>query len=378
MTTASIRNAIAALPPGGGTVAVPCGRYTVDSAADQIVAPPGVRLQAQGQVCYDYHAPGINAGVILEVNWGSGPGTSGNPAYAAVVMQAGSAIDGFGFDYPAQQPSVAAPHEWGASIHLHDPNRNAYGISVTNNYFFKSYIGCDARAASTGSTGLSNFTFAGNKGAPVYCGLAIDGVTDWVTIKDNNFNSGFIEPSYQSPLMKWSNQSGIARLVGGCDWLTMQNEQTFGYAFGAHVTGGQGYQGQGPYTFQNCSFDACWHGIELAGAIDGGARILGCTFAPFSPSINNPGCAVSVSASFLRSLEYADSKSFGPHYFDVYAPGPVDSVKVVNNEGLTSLAAGPAIHVPQARVGLIDGNTMSGFGSIIGGRGGAVVRNNFS
>lgn len=365
----------AAAAAGGGTVRPPAGRYVMTS---QLVIPTGVELASDGVVAYDYHVPGPKGGVILEIRWGYGAGTFGNVSQSAVVMRAGSTITGIGFDYPDQLPTLAAPLECGSSVTPFDQQLNAYGVTIRDCYFFKSYCGVDARARSLGSEGLSNLVISGNRGAPVYCGIAVDGVSDWATIRDNSFNSGFIEPSYQSPLMKWSNQNGVARLIGGNDWLQMLNEQTFGYAFAFHVTGGRGYQGQGPYVFQNCQSDGCWHGIELTGAIDGGARILGCTFAPFSPSINNPGCAVSVSASFIRDLGYSNNKSFGPHYFDVYAPGAVDSVNITNNVGVTSLAAGPAIHVPNARVGLIQGNVMSGFGSVVAGHGGAVVQNNFS
>lgn len=342
---------------GGGTVIV---TPAAPPLTEQVLLRRGVRLQGVGKVCTDYHRPGPMAGTLLRVLWGDGHGASGDPSRAAIRAQAGTAIDNIGFEYPLQDVTRPVPLEYGATIHLSDPEINEYGISVTNNYFFKSYIAVDSRRPAGVVGGVSNFTMTGNQGCPVMSALVIDGVTDWQHVARNSFNAGFMAPGYKDGLVKWSACNGIGLQLGGNDWFQTIDLQLFNYNVGARITAGVGYAGSGPYTFQNCQFDGCWRGIDLVGAIGHPVRVLGCNFSPYNWTDMAQGCAVAAVDAPIAGLTVQGCYVFGPAMFAVWC-SKARSVQIQGNRATTLGSPGPAFTAIDCERVQISDNQTDGF-----------------
>lgn len=300
---------------GGGDVIVPVGVWPMTS---QIVLKSGVRLIGQGMTAYNYALPGPVQGSVLDIRWGSGAGSSGDINRAAIVMEGGTSVENICFTYP-QDRNASAPVEWGSTLQCHrngNLHLNDYRMRIKDNYFFKSYMAVDFR----NSLGTSNVTIEGNQGAPIYSFLGIDGITDWVVCRDNNMNSGMMGGDPKTGLPAWSNNNGAAYLFGGNDWLQSLGNQTFGYYVGARVTGAQNYAGQGPYLFDNCQFDGCFHGIELGGELAQCVSIIGSTFCPYNFATGQPGAGVGnlPGVNMTGGFKYQNNTQFGPSWFGVY------------------------------------------------------------
>ena len=347
----------AAAAQGGGIVIIPAGRHVLTS---QLVVKHGVILSGEGKVGYDYHLPGPNYGTILDIQWGMGPNTSGNPASAAIIMQAGSALIDMGFDYSLQLTSASSPVEYGSTVQLYDLGQNNYNITVKDCYFFKSFIAIDARA-SKGGTGSSNLTISGCQGVPLYAGIAVDGITDWQAFENCNFNAGLMSPGSKAGLVAWCAEYGRGLLIGGNDWAQFRNIQVFGYGVGAQIRGQDGYGGSGPYTFDGCQFDGCPTGINLGGTILHPVKVLGCSFAPYQWVTGAFGAALNNSGGSLQGLQFANNYVFGPALFAVHLSGDVRDVLIAGNIARTQGSAGSAYTVIGGNNVQIVNNIATGF-----------------
>lgn len=347
----------AAHAAGGGTVILPPGRQVVTS---QIIPRTGVHLMGSGAVAYNYHIPGPDYGTILDIQWGMGPGTSGNPAFAAIRPEGGSKVSGIGFDYSLQSTTALTPTEFGSTIQPYDTNLNNYNITVKDCYFFKSYIAIDARA-SKGGTGSSNLTISGCQGVPIYAGIAVDGIADWQTFENCNFNSGLMSPGNTGGLVAWAAGNGNGLLIGGNDWAQFNNIQVFGYSVGARIRGQDGYGGSGPYQFNGCQFDGCYTGINLGGTILHPVKVLGCNFAPYLWGANLPGAALNNSGGTIRGVQFDNNYVFGNVLFAMHLSGDVTDVIAIGNEARTTGSAGSAFTVINGNNVQIVNNIASGF-----------------
>ncbi len=354
----------AAAASGGGDVVFPAALYTLTT---QIVVKSGVRLIGSGKVTYDYHRPfavpplsGAVNGTLFDVRWGSGAGTSGNPAYAAVLMQAGSTIQNIGFTYP-QDMFAAAPVEWGSTVQVYDPQRNAYGITIRDLYGYMPYIFIDCRAHSTGSEGLSNLVVSDIQGCPLYTGFAMDGQTDWGSVRYCNFNIGFIKDGLRTGLVAWTAANGIAFQLDGNDWAMLQQPQAFGYGRGLRIRGGVGGYPtqQGPYTIINPQFDACWHGVDVEGPTEFTVKVVDGVFVPYNFITGAGGAALGAIGSNIKSVMFKDNDIFGPALFGAYCDG-VRDVQISGNRATSSSGAWAWLGMNGDRVNISD-NRMIGF-----------------
>ncbi len=349
----------AAHAAGGGTVVVPPGRHVL---TQQLVVKQGVILQGTGRVAFDYRAGRPTFGTIFDPQFGYGAGSSGDAACAAIVMQSGSSCENFGFDYSMQDPAAAAPIEFGSSIQPFDPVRNEYGITIRDIHLGRSYVGIDCR----NSHGISNLMVSGIVGCPIMSGLAIDGVTDWCTIRDLHFNSGFMategHPGHRAGLTAWSCDNGIALQLGGNDWLQPLNVQLFGYRVGVRVLGGAVYQhGMGPYSFLGLQVDACWHGIELGGLLSHTVQVIGAKFSPYSWITRAAGCALStLPGAQVKGVQFIGCYEFGLPLFGTWLDGAEDVIEM-GNIVRTAGSEGAAFTAMNGRNIQIAGNIAQGF-----------------
>jgi hypothetical protein len=331
-TSAAIQTAInSASGAGGGTVLLQAGIYNCTS---QIVVAANVKLQGLGQVLYSNSGTGsISGGSILQINWGSGAGTSGNTTYAAVILKNSAGIDNVGFDYPSQTPSASTPTEYGSSVQINDnPCYNQY---VTNCIFHKSYIGVDFRGSKC-SSGMAGCVIQNNAGSPLSIGIAVDFIVDWGIITNNRFNGG--DGNKSSPntgIALWAQNNGIALYAGGCDWLNVSGMQAYGYSVGIYITGQAGYVGGGPYSFNQCMFDGCFTGVFLSGNISQTVLVEQCTFTPFKPATSAAGSGVAIaSGTTLNGLTFNSNYIFANPNYVVWlgqASQTVSHVIVSNN-----------------------------------------------
>ena len=317
---------------GGGDVVLTAGRYKVQS---QIVVTNGVRLVGSGTTRFVVASPGsIAGGTIIEVNWGSGPGTSGNPATAAIILRSGASIDNLAFDYPSQTSNLTSPIEWGSTVLIGDVANGNLNQNITNCYFYKSYFAIDARS----SLGIGNLLVSDCNGCALVCGLAISFVTDWVTIRDCHFNAGDVDPiNPNNPLSTWTAQNGYAAYLGGNDWMALEGFKAWGYSAGCYIQAGAGYVGTGPYFLHGCDFDACWTGIILQGTFNQIVRAMGCNFAAFRHTDNLRGAAVAVAPGINTAnggLQLIGNYVFGPSNNLIWAaqsPQTFNNVIISNN-----------------------------------------------
>jgi len=349
----------AAAAAGGGDVVLPAGRQVLTS---QVVIKAGVRLIGSGKTGFNYHLAGAQGGTILDIQWGSGPGSCGDVTKAAIVPQGSTSLINVGFDYSLQDVNAAVPIEYGSTVQPNDPERNEYQVTVQDCYFYRSYL-CMDFCASKGGHGLSNLIVTGCTGAPIYCALAIDGVTDWQVISNCNFNSGFLSVGSKTGLVAWASNNGRGLIIGGNDWLQMIGVQLFGFAIGAEIDGGVGYAGSGPYTFQNCQFDGCWHGIEINGAILHPIRVFDSTFAPYNFITGSQGCALNNNpGATVKGLQFSNNYMFGPALFMVYlASGTISDILITGNVARVAGSGGPAVYVQNGHNVQITGNILENF-----------------
>lgn len=344
MNGADVQAMIDAKGSWGGEVVLPAELITVYSAADQVTAKSGVRLLGSGKATYDYHRPfatpplsGVLNGTLFDVRWGSGPGTSGNPAFAAIRTQAGSGVKNIGLTYP-QDISAAAPQEWGSSIQVYDPQRNAYGISIKSIYNYLGYWAVDCRA-STGSVGLSNLIVEDVQGCPIN-GFIMDSMSDWGSIRNCNFNIGFMKDGLKTGLMAWVAANGVAFQLDGNDWAVLDRPQAFGYGHGCLIRGGVNYQGRGPYILNIPQFDACYRGVEVIGPTDCAVKVLNGEFVQYNFTVSpNPDGTMPLSAkgaafvaigTNIKKVLFQGNEIFGPARYAAYCQG-VGDAKILNN-----------------------------------------------
>jgi len=346
MTVDELNQQIAWTTPLGGTVMVP-----PDMVWDkQVYLQRGVRLAMPSVPTYDYHKPGLIKGAV-HIVWGDGPGASSDPNRAAIKAEAGTIVDGMGFDYPNQNMLSPTPIEYGATIHCYDPGINQYGCAITNNDFGNAYHAVQARQIPGVIQGLSNFVMTGNQGFPIKTALSIDGVTDWQTVAHNRWNVGFDDPGLKSGLPAWCAANGISLDLGGNDWFQTIDWQVFGYHEAVRITAGVGYTGGGPYTFDACQMDGCYRGINLIGAIGHPTTINNCRFAPYQwidwespdPAVRAAamGCSVAAVNAAVNGIVMIGTYTFGPAEYALWANAASD-VQLIGNRAVSSGSGGAA------------------------------------
>ena len=364
---------------GGGDVILPPVRFK----PSQIVVRAGVNLIGQGRVIYDWPNSRISGGTIFEIDWGSGPGSSGDPTKAAVLTNTASGIRNVAFDYPAQLPGLAAPIEYGSSIQLFDSGAPLIGVSITDIYGFKPYILVDARG-SVSKAFVKDLVIDRIGGCPLHTGIAIDYVADWQDLANIKFNSGDIcQPQLDtSPLVAWVRNNGKVLELGGNDWVQSTNVQAWGYNIGAHIIGGQGYAGSGPYTLENCQFDGTWIGVYLDGHINHSVKIEGCDFSAYGDATKGGGFAISAAPGLDMSaggLQVLGNYAFGPTRFFVWlGQGKAGNALIAGNYTSVNPATDSAVTFTSGGDVHVTGNIFKGFAGTtdLNGVGRPIIANN--
>lgn len=318
----------AALAACSGTYALPIGRHVVNG---QITVPQGKRLLGLGQVPQTW--PFLPTGAFLDVRWGAG--TPGNLATAAVVLQAGATIENVCGDYSTVQPATREPTEWASFVMPFDPASGGLCMSVIGCNFNRAWIGADFRGSRTGQ-GIIGPIITGNYGTPLNTGIWLDYMVDWGVIKENRFNSGFIDPVNPSnPLRRWVSSYGTVVKLGGNDWATVENAQAWGYKCGVEIKGGDGYSGVGPYRVRGCSFDSCLYGVYINPTAEYKLIALeGNNFCPYNSLTGAGGYALALPATTGKGIIFQGNYIFGPAAGIVQAPNSSWSLfTVLNNQG---------------------------------------------
>ena len=335
---------------GGGTVWLPAGRYKM---LNQVFIWFGCSLLGAGQVANHWWNPGVIAGgTILEINWGSGAGFSGNVTYAAIRLDAGSGIENVGFDYPAQDSSLVGPLEYGSTIQFF-PNTGMVGNInqfVKNCFFFKSYAAIDARGSLTGNSPLSNTVITGNRGAPLVYGLLLDGIIDSTTLNDNIFNAKIINTAHPNDaLIRWVGKHGQAAFISNSSTTTVTGIQATGYATGVTLFNQETNYGTGPYTITNSNFVACETGILAIGTIYSPIAVTNNRFNCYNSSNGSFGITFAIDPdTTISGLTYTNNTLTGDILYAIYMPGngtTVNDVLVANNNAFVSLGGDTAVFI---------------------------------
>lgn len=337
--------------PTGGIVWIPPGVWPVTS---QIIVYPNVILSGASEEQFPNTnastvPPNITQGSVIQVNWGSGAGSSIDSTKSAILLKSNTTVRNLVFDYPGQSVSSSTPTEYGATISLGDGNGN-WNQNILSNMFYKSYAAIDASGSHIFGVGVSNLTISNNKIIAIKYGIEADWIVDWSTIANNTLNAGAIwtgDPSPSSHLIGWIASNGIAVIVRQADWVILNNIQAFGYSTGVYFNLANTYHpyiGSGPYTVVNSQFDACNTGIYMDGTFNHPVRIFQSAFFPFNSVTSSSGAGVSLaSGTVLQGFQYIGNFVTFP-----YAPGTmvwlaqpsqtVNQVMITNNltAGVTS------------------------------------------
>lgn len=271
-------------------VLLPVARYDCRS---QISLPKGVKLMGSGRAKHSYPTGDLPNGesTVLDINWGSGANTSGDNTKAAVLLNSSAGVCNLAFNYPGQNPANN-PTEWGSTI-APASGSQSWDQIVQDCFFQKAYVAIDFRGSKCGNQAIGSCVVTGNRGAPLHTGIWLDFLTDWATIRDNQFNSGWINP-FADPvgdMVNWTRNNGVAARIDGNDWPVIERLSAYGYSKGVHIRPNTNYTGKGPYKIDNCDFDACEIGVYLDSQsyYDVAPVITGCRFACFNVDGNVQG-----------------------------------------------------------------------------------------
>lgn len=286
----------------GDTNYVAPGVYTLTRA---VTIPRGTKVIGKGKPWYNYSIPGWTGGV--QINY-SGGGT--------LLVPSGVVVNGLCFNDMAQ-PANGVPVSTPAPITIGD-GLGSYDVEISDNVFWKSWLGVNANGST--ATPIANLKLNGNRGCPVTF-ASIEGIADWQigAFDDNSFNSGRAAPtSYlTNAWTTWVMNNAQLLQIGGNDWLQISKLQAFGYGFGALIQAGYAYPSTGPYTFDNCQFDATQVCIQAQNTFNYRLAVQNCRFTPFTPingGANIAGIGLQIHNATVSSLLYEGNFHFGPPY----------------------------------------------------------------
>lgn len=369
---------------GGGTVLVPAGNYSLLS---QIVIKNRVILHCanNGMTFGDSTStPFYPGGAIFNVKWGSGVGSSGNVALAAIVLKSVSTIDGCGFNYPSQVYTATTPIEYGATILAYDIDNVTVpqntGQTAINNFCYNCYSFLDFRG-SLAAAGIINARVEYNWGSPVSLGLRLNYVVDWGHFNHNIFHAGAnsLGASFSTSLAGWTLANGEAFELGNSDWVNLDDEQEWGYALGVNIIyNGTYYTSKGPIWISHSQFDSCMIACINDAPLTTDVGILHLkvthnTFTAFNSitggQSSSSGIVLNISSlSPINSVNFSDNFIFGPTNYIILGSGTdmliANNVSSPINGSSTIAAAGPAFTLAAGTTNIMTNNTMVGFGSI--------------
>jgi hypothetical protein len=339
-----IQSAInAASAAGGGIVQVPAGYWNLKS---QVTLNNSVTLQCANNGHSYGPPPGYSTvvGAVFAVLWGSGSGNSNNPGDTALILRANSRVLDCGWWYPSQVAGTAStPTEYGATIMIWDSNGD-YGQEAGGNYCFNCYSFIDFRGSVGAGKGVVNSNIHDNAGAPIWRGIAMNFVVDWVTVRDNSFNSGMLNIASTftaNNLVAWVAQNGSAFYYGNGTWVKEIGNQAWGYKQ-CHFLDGttfvdSSFPNVGPLEVVGPGCDGSYYGFFQNGGTVQDLQITGyngtafCQL-PLCQSTNWPGSLVALnSGSTMLTLNINGVYLFGPVSYAVYGSGStIGSVSVTN------------------------------------------------
>lgn len=342
-------------------VVLPIARYDCRS---QIVLPKGFMLQGSGRAKHSYPTGDLPDGesTVLDINWGSGASTNGDPTKVAVLLGAGAHIHNVAFNYPGQSPT-SNPTEYGSTI---APNSAevAWDQKVSDCFFQKAYVAIDLRGSEAGNQAIGSCVITGNRGAPIKVGIWLDYVTDWCTIADNQFNANWVDPfqGYRT-LLIWIKANGAAYRADGCDWVTFERCDAFGYYHGVEIRGGVGNERVGPYAVINSDFDACQDCVVVYAEAYYAQpiRVQGCRFNPSNSYNNTLGFSLILTEVEGISVTYTDNYQFVSTAGVISAlSSNIDWLNVTGNKAIGGTGA-DAIDVSGGTMVNTDNNDFVGF-----------------
>jgi hypothetical protein len=339
-----IQSAInAAYTAGGGVVWVPTGFWNLKS---QVVVKTNVTMAcvANGNQ-YNGNAVSYSTttGSIFSVLWGSGGGSSNNPADAAVVLNYGAGVSGCGFWYPNQNPLTpiaTGPTEYGSTILAYDTVGGNVHQTAIGNWCVNCYNFLDFRGGLS-SLGMTAPLVENNIGSPIHYGIAVNYLIDWGNFINNHFNAGYIDTTDNTAnyLRGWIAANGIAFYLGHNDWPTLLNDQAWGYNNGVQIDATTNCCGAftdlGPVTLQGLQIDGCAIDVWIQGSLNLPVNIYGGTFTAFNPTTNTAGAVVSVNTgTVLPNFNMIGGFVFGPTATVLSFNAAGQSIGIVNVSGV--------------------------------------------
>ncbi len=359
----------AAAAAGGGTVFIPAGRYKMLA---QVFVYNGCSLLGAGEATNIWQNPGIlQGGTILEIDWGSIKGASGNVLYAAIRLDSGAGIENIAFDYPGQDNNLTVPFEYGSTIQLFANTGMSGNLNqfVKNCFFFKSYIAIDARGSLTSNSPFAGTIITGNRGAPLVYGIIMDSITDWTIIENNFWNSQQINTTnLTAPLIFWVANNGQAISLGNSSFVTINNLQVTGYSIGVTINNQSTTTGKGPYSITNSQFVGCITGISVSGTILS-ISVVNNRFNCYNLIVGTPGITfTNTDNSIISALTYTNNTITGNIANAVYLASQnqtVNNILISNNNALISGGSGTAVYISNGNNIMVINNIWKNFGTAL-------------
>ena len=281
----------AAADGGGGTVAVPAGRYLI---AGHLAIPSAVTLEGTWQSVPSHAGirdagearPGVNGTTLLAVE---GAGSEEGPPF--ILVSGNATLKGVVIFYPEQKPdAIPTPYPW--TIALRGNNPAVLDVELLN-----PYNGIDA-------TQNQRHLIRNISGQPLRRGVLVDQIYDIGRIENVHFNPWF---SMSQPLWDWQMANGEAFIFGRTDWQYVQNTFCFGYRIGYRFI--ETEKGMCNGNFLGIGADDCWVSLQVDQCAPYGLLITNGEFVSFHGP--DPTMVV-VSETNDGSVRFVNCSFWGP------------------------------------------------------------------
>lgn len=242
---------------GGGTVALPAGRYRIEGA---MRIPPGITLE--GSWTAPHHAA-LRTGTVLLAYGGRGQ-ADGPPL---ILLEPGACVRGLTVYYPEQTIEEPTPYPWaiqGRGMHC----------TIENVTLVNPWRGIDF------STHWNELHLVRNVfGCPLKTGLFVDGCSDIGRIENVHFNphywfrdegDGEARPHHDR-LMDWLVREGEGFVFGRTDWEYVLNTFCYGYRSGYRFIRTE--KGECNGNFLGIGGDGCRNAVDVEAAAPYGILI---------------------------------------------------------------------------------------------------------
>ena len=317
----AVQRAIDAASVTGAEVFMRAGNWVFGS---QVILKTGVTLLGAGRH-FDANTFELS-GTVIRVSWGSGTGSSEDHTKAAVIMHPASKVRSLAFDYPTQDPTLAAPIEYGATIKFYldaDGATTPYHSQchVEDVLFYKSYTAIDARGSLSRSIGFSRITthrYTDILMVALRYGVRVDTVTDWTFFHQVEQQPGIIShhSTVGASLRDYVQKNCVfLDFAGTMDWVHLTSCTCWATRIGVIIDGVQG-----PVTFVTCDFDAARIPVFLRGqSTRSNIKFKGCTFTAFD--VNQQNLGVDRFSSFVAVAD-PNTTVYGLMFDGCYLFGP--------------------------------------------------------